>query len=135
MPHWLVLEEAMLVCLCPTCIPLCLHAFVISLCGWVSGGCGWMVCALPVCSWPAPCVHISPLCHCPVPLDLSEIKAYIDSFRYGAPPHAGGGIGKSACIVVSLAYVLTLLPLYFLPVTYEAIPLTTLVPLAACHAL
>ena len=26
--------------------------------------------------------------------DLEKIKAYIDSFRYGAPPHAGGGIGK-----------------------------------------
>ena len=30
----------------------------------------------------------------PGPLRLLEkIKAYIDSFRYGAPPHAGGGIG------------------------------------------
>lgn len=26
-------------------------------------------------------------------LDLDQIKAYIDSFRYGCPPHAGGGIG------------------------------------------
>uniref|UniRef100_A0A673GS54 Aspartate--tRNA ligase, cytoplasmic n=1 Tax=Sinocyclocheilus rhinocerous TaxID=307959 RepID=A0A673GS54_9TELE len=26
-------------------------------------------------------------------IDLEKIKAYIDSFRYGAPPHAGGGIG------------------------------------------
>ena len=26
--------------------------------------------------------------------DLEKIKSYIDSFRYGAPPHAGGGIGK-----------------------------------------
>lgn len=26
-------------------------------------------------------------------IDLSKIKAYIDSFRYGCPPHAGGGIG------------------------------------------
>ncbi|XP_076456019.1 aspartate--tRNA ligase, cytoplasmic-like isoform X2 [Babylonia areolata] len=25
--------------------------------------------------------------------DLEKIKGYIDSFRYGAPPHAGGGIG------------------------------------------
>lgn len=25
--------------------------------------------------------------------DLNKIKSYIDSFRYGAPPHAGGGIG------------------------------------------
>lgn len=26
--------------------------------------------------------------------DLEKIKAYIDSFRYGAPPHGGGGIGE-----------------------------------------
>lgn len=26
--------------------------------------------------------------------DLEKIKSYIDSFRYGAPPHGGGGIGK-----------------------------------------
>ncbi|KPP71402.1 Aspartyl-tRNA synthetase, cytoplasmic-like [Scleropages formosus] len=26
-------------------------------------------------------------------IDLEKIKAYIDSFRFGAPPHAGGGIG------------------------------------------
>uniref|UniRef100_A0A8C0H829 Aspartate--tRNA ligase, cytoplasmic n=1 Tax=Chelonoidis abingdonii TaxID=106734 RepID=A0A8C0H829_CHEAB len=26
-------------------------------------------------------------------VDLEKIKAYIDSFRFGAPPHAGGGIG------------------------------------------
>lgn len=25
--------------------------------------------------------------------DLEKIKGYIDAFRYGAPPHAGGGIG------------------------------------------
>ena len=27
-------------------------------------------------------------------LDIEKIKAYIDSFRYGAPPHGGGGIGE-----------------------------------------
>ncbi|XP_013411891.1 aspartate--tRNA ligase, cytoplasmic-like [Lingula anatina] len=27
-------------------------------------------------------------------IDLEKIRAYIDSFRYGCPPHAGGGIGK-----------------------------------------
>ena len=27
-------------------------------------------------------------------LELEEIQAYIDAFKYGAPPHAGGGIGK-----------------------------------------
>uniref|UniRef100_A0A673YDM8 Aspartate--tRNA ligase, cytoplasmic n=1 Tax=Salmo trutta TaxID=8032 RepID=A0A673YDM8_SALTR len=26
-------------------------------------------------------------------IDLEKIKSYIDSFRYGAPPHGGGGIG------------------------------------------
>lgn len=26
--------------------------------------------------------------------ELEKIKGYIDSFRYGAPPHAGGGIGE-----------------------------------------
>jgi len=26
-------------------------------------------------------------------IDVEKIKAYIDSFRYGCPPHAGGGIG------------------------------------------
>ncbi|KAH8871717.1 Aspartate--tRNA ligase, cytoplasmic [Schistosoma japonicum] len=26
-------------------------------------------------------------------VDLEKIKAYIDAFRYGCPPHAGGGIG------------------------------------------
>ncbi|KRY30106.1 Aspartate--tRNA ligase, cytoplasmic [Trichinella spiralis] len=26
-------------------------------------------------------------------IDLKKIEAYIDSFRYGCPPHAGGGIG------------------------------------------
>lgn len=25
--------------------------------------------------------------------DISTVKSYIDSFRYGASPHAGGGIG------------------------------------------
>ncbi|XP_038645852.1 aspartate--tRNA ligase, cytoplasmic [Scyliorhinus canicula] len=26
-------------------------------------------------------------------IDIEKIKSYIDSFRFGAPPHAGGGIG------------------------------------------
>lgn len=34
-------------------------------------------------------------------IDLDKIKAYIDSFRYGAPPHAGGGIG---CERVTMLY-------------------------------
>lgn len=28
-------------------------------------------------------------------LELDKIKSYIDSFRFGCPPHAGGGIGKN----------------------------------------
>lgn len=31
-------------------------------------------------------------CDCEL-TDLEKIKAYIDSFRFGAPPHGGGGIG------------------------------------------
>ncbi|VDP63685.1 unnamed protein product [Heligmosomoides polygyrus] len=27
-------------------------------------------------------------------IELEKIQAYIDSFKYGCPPHAGGGIGK-----------------------------------------
>ena len=27
-------------------------------------------------------------------IDVDKIKSYIDSFKYGCPPHAGGGIGK-----------------------------------------
>ena len=26
-------------------------------------------------------------------IDLEKIKAYVDAFKYGCPPHAGGGIG------------------------------------------
>lgn len=26
-------------------------------------------------------------------IDLNKIQGYIDSFKYGCPPHAGGGIG------------------------------------------
>ncbi|VDM83641.1 unnamed protein product [Strongylus vulgaris] len=28
-------------------------------------------------------------------IELEKIQAYIDSFKYGCPPHAGGGIGES----------------------------------------
>jgi aspartyl-tRNA synthetase len=31
-------------------------------------------------------------------VDLTKIQAYIDSFKYGCPPHAGGGIGELACM-------------------------------------
>ena len=30
--------------------------------------------------------------------DLEKIKSYIDSFRFGAPPHGGGGIGKQSSL-------------------------------------
>lgn len=26
-------------------------------------------------------------------IDIGKMQGYIDAFRYGAPPHAGGGIG------------------------------------------
>jgi len=32
-----------------------------------------------------------------------EIKSYIDSFRYGCPPHAGGGIGLERVLMLYLA--------------------------------
>lgn len=35
-------------------------------------------------------------------IDLSKIKAYIDSFRYGCPPHAGGGIGMERVAMLFL---------------------------------
>ncbi|XP_022687317.1 aspartate--tRNA ligase, cytoplasmic-like isoform X1 [Varroa jacobsoni] len=33
-------------------------------------------------------------------IDISTIQAYIDSFRYGAPPHAGGGIGLERVVML-----------------------------------
>jgi len=35
-------------------------------------------------------------------IDLEKIKAYIDSFRYGCPPHAGGGIGLERVVMLYL---------------------------------
>uniref|UniRef100_A0A672YWU1 Aspartate--tRNA ligase, cytoplasmic n=1 Tax=Sphaeramia orbicularis TaxID=375764 RepID=A0A672YWU1_9TELE len=35
-------------------------------------------------------------------IDLEKIKAYIDSFRYGAPPHGGGGGRSVACLYLGL---------------------------------
>ena len=40
-------------------------------------------------------------------IELSTIQAYIDSFKYGCPPHAGGGIGKSS--VLTNLFILLLL--------------------------
>jgi len=35
-------------------------------------------------------------------IDLKKIEAYIDSFRYGCPPHAGGGIGMERVTMLYL---------------------------------
>jgi len=35
-------------------------------------------------------------------IDLEKIKAYIDSFRYGCSPHAGGGIGMERVVMLFL---------------------------------
>ncbi|XP_068716232.1 aspartate--tRNA ligase, cytoplasmic-like [Montipora foliosa] len=35
-------------------------------------------------------------------IDLEKIKAYIDSFRFGAPPHGGGGIGLERVVMLYL---------------------------------
>jgi len=35
-------------------------------------------------------------------IDLEHIKAYIDSFRFGAPPHGGGGIGLERVLMLYL---------------------------------
>lgn len=34
--------------------------------------------------------------------DIEKIKAYIDAFRYGCPPHAGGGIGMERVVMLYL---------------------------------
>jgi nondiscriminating aspartyl-tRNA synthetase len=35
-------------------------------------------------------------------VDINKIKAYIDAFRYGCPPHAGGGIGMERVVMLYL---------------------------------
>lgn len=35
-------------------------------------------------------------------IDLQQIKSYIDAFRYGAPPHGGGGIGMERVTMLFL---------------------------------
>lgn len=34
--------------------------------------------------------------------DLEKIKAYIDAFKFGCPPHAGGGIGMERVVMLYL---------------------------------
>ena len=34
------------------------------------------------------------------PVDLSPIAAYVDSFKYGAFPHAGGGVGLERVVML-----------------------------------
>ena len=34
------------------------------------------------------------------PVDLKPIQAYVDSFKYGAFPHAGGGIGLERVVML-----------------------------------
>ena len=36
------------------------------------------------------------------PVDLSPIQDYVDSFGYGAFPHAGGGIGMERVVMLFL---------------------------------
>lgn len=38
-------------------------------------------------------------------IDLKTIAAYIDSFKYGCPPHAGGGIGKFKEIDIQMIFI------------------------------
>ncbi|KAH6584002.1 hypothetical protein BASA61_007764 [Batrachochytrium salamandrivorans] len=35
-------------------------------------------------------------------VDISTIQPYIDAFKYGAPPHAGGGIGLERVVMLYL---------------------------------
>ncbi|KAG4071916.1 hypothetical protein HA402_006077 [Bradysia odoriphaga] len=35
-------------------------------------------------------------------IDLSKIAAYIEAFRFGCPPHAGGGIGMERVVMLYL---------------------------------
>lgn len=35
-------------------------------------------------------------------VDLEKIKSYIDAFKYGCPPHAGGGIGMERVTMLYL---------------------------------
>lgn len=36
------------------------------------------------------------------PVDLSPIQSYVDAFKYGAFPHAGGGVGLERVVMLFL---------------------------------
>ena len=53
------------------------------------------------------------------PVDLSPIQSYVDAFKYGAFPHAGGGVGLERVVMLFLDRTLPL-PLFLalpLPLT------------------
>lgn len=35
-------------------------------------------------------------------IDITKIAAYIEAFRFGCPPHAGGGIGMERVVMLYL---------------------------------
>lgn len=35
-------------------------------------------------------------------VELRTIQAYLDAFKYGAPPHGGGGIGRRIIVILIL---------------------------------
>lgn len=42
------------------------------------------------------------MCVCFFFVDISKIAAYIEAFRFGCPPHAGGGIGMERVVMLYL---------------------------------
>lgn len=38
----------------------------------------------------------------PILVDTSKIAAYIEAFRFGCPPHGGGGIGMERVVMLYL---------------------------------